>query len=144
MRVLRDAVRCAMVYRARWNAQLPMRIVLIVLLMFSAAPTVAGWVTFSETETAVYYLDYETLRSDGGLRSIWTLLDRKTRDTDGPKSFRTLHQYDCIGKRWRILSYTAFAGMNANVLASDHSPRDWSDVSSATMADIIFKLVCTP
>lgn len=122
-----------------------MRVVLTLLLLLIAVdPAWAKWVKGAETDDAVIYLDAARIRKDGDLRRVWRLQDLKQRDSDGVLSRRGLQEFDCKGKRFRVLSGTGHEGSmgTGRTLRSFDSPTDWADIRPGTPAADILRRVC--
>ncbi len=100
-----------------------MRLVLSVLVMISTTPAWAEWEKMSESERAVTYIDPNTIRKDGHLRSVWDLQDLKERQGNGALSRSALWQFDCKQERERILGISHYSGPMAtgNTLSSSLS-----------------------
>lgn len=72
------------------------------LLLLLAAPARA-WVSLGETETTAYYLDPDTVKSEGQQRRVWRLFDLKEKQRNGIKSGKALIEIDCDAGTYRYL-----------------------------------------
>lgn len=121
-----------------------MRLVLTVLLLVAVNPAWAKWVKGAETDDAAIYIDPAKIRKNGHLRRVWRLQDLKQRDPDGVLSRRGLQEFDCKGKRFRVLSGTGHEGSmgSGETLRSFDSPTEWVDIKPDTPAEDILRRVC--
>ena len=55
-----------------------MRIVVYLVLVFITTSVNAGWMNMEDTDNEVHYMDTDTIVSDGVLRKVWQLTDRKS------------------------------------------------------------------
>jgi hypothetical protein len=120
------------------------RLVLTVLLLIAVNPAWAKWVKGAETDEAVIYIDSAKIRKHGQLRRVWRLQDLKQRDPDGVLSRRGLQEFDCKGKRFRVLSGTGYGGSmgTGQALRSFDSATEWVDIKPDTPAEDILTRVC--
>ncbi len=118
-----------------------MRLVLCLLLVFSAVPSWAGWVKMAEI---AFHIDSDTMRINGNVRRVSELQDLKTKDTGGELSRRLLVEYDCKEGRRRLLSLTTYAGPMAtgNVLVNLNKASAWDYISDGATASSTLKFVC--
>ncbi|HEX2545060.1 MAG TPA: surface-adhesin E family protein [Ramlibacter sp.] len=71
-------------------------------LLLLAGPAHA-WVSLGETESTAYYLDPDTVKSEGERRRVWRLFDLKERQKNGIKSGKALIEIDCGASTYRYL-----------------------------------------
>ena len=121
-----------------------MRIVLTALLMLATAPAWAEWVKVDETDEVLIYVDPATIRKDGNLRRIWEMQDLKARDSDGSLSRRALSEYDCKGKRLRLLSLSTHSGQMATgkIIITVSPSGKWDCAVPGTSGQTMLKFVC--
>lgn len=120
------------------------RHIFALVLMLSAAPTLAGWDTVYETKTAVHYIDPETIRKEGDLRKVSTLQDLKVQGERGERSMRALMEYDCKNKRVRPISATAHRGQMATgeIVATISKPSKWISIAPESAFNTTLRHVC--
>lgn len=123
-----------------------MRVVLL-LLLFAAAPAEAGLVKMVVTkDDDVVYIDPATMRKIGNLRRVRVIQDLRKKGPAGEMSRRVFWEYDCAEARYRGLSMTSYAGPlgSGQVLGSVDTAGSWFDIVPDTIDAIILKTVCAP
>ena len=87
---------------------------LITLLVLSSGPAYAEWVAIGSTDDGMtVYADPDTVRRKEEMVKMWVLLDFKTTQTVASHlmlSIKAQEEYDCDGKRRRVLTYSEFSG----------------------------------
>lgn len=110
----------------------------------SAGPqSITNWVKVFENTQFVNYYDSATVRKKGHLRIIRTLYDLKAPGAGGDLSAQSLMEFDCAGKRHRILSHRVYSGQMATgkILSSDNTQDiEWRELSPG---NAILQLVCS-
>jgi len=94
------------------------RLLLVTLLVLSHGPVSAEWVLvenkFQSTGLQTVYIDSDTIRREGNLVTLVTLLSwDRIQENKSPSRFhstRITKQFDCVEKRFRSLSITHFSG----------------------------------
>ena len=142
----------------------------LVLTLFSAKVAHADWVKITETDTAVHYVDSNSVRKIGDIRLVWELQNLKfeTRPAFwwqeksllemiwhrpmeaifGPSekkfSFRYRSEYNCKNSSWRVSLYSSHSGPMATgkILKQVEPDYDWAYASPNTPAMNILKKVC--
>jgi hypothetical protein len=91
---------------------------LLVALFLGSVPADAEWVAIENSYLLpglqTVYIDPDTIGREGNLVTIWQLIDFKwmqgnPRGTPRFLSTMTHKQFDCVGKRVRILTFTEFS-----------------------------------
>lgn len=118
-------------------------------LALCATATQAGWTAVGEAnEVFAAFADPESIRRDGGTVKMSGLYDFKRQDFTpeglGLYSTVVLREYDCAGRRVRLLSYVDFSGrMATGTAVSTHSgARRWEDVVAGALDDAYLALAC--
>ncbi len=121
-----------------------MRLLLTLALLLACTAARAEWEVLTETGTAVYYVDRETVRTDGALKRIWGLQDMKAPDAGGVFSRRVLDEYDCKAEKFRMLSVSHHSGRMAQgaTLANYRDAGPWDHIAPNTVAAKVLKLIC--
>ena len=121
-----------------------MRNVLIATLMLLCGSAQAEWLFVGGSDRVDYYIEMKTIQKTGDRRQVLELLDLKSPDVRGNRSYLALYEYDCPTQRARILRSACFDGpMGGGQKTHEQSvPGDWLPTSpgSAGMAQIT--LVC--
>jgi hypothetical protein len=112
-----------------------------------ASSAFAEWTRIGNTDQAIEYIDYATIRRNGALGRIWTLHDLKVRVADFPSgtmSIRTLTEFDCAQERSRSLSNSAHSGAMATgrSLLVVTTAGEWNYIAPGTVDDGVRKIVC--
>ena len=122
------------------------RTLLLISICFVTGSAWADWVRVTGNAELTYYIDPATIRKDGNLRKVWSILDLKEPDKkSGELSSRTRQEYDCKEERYRFLSMTEHSGQMAtgNTLKNINEPSEWWDVPPKSMNEIVLKAVCS-
>lgn len=87
---------------------------LIVLLVLSSGAAYAEWVAIGSTDDGMaIYADPDTIRRKDEMVKMWILFDFKTTQTVAGHlilSIKGQEEYDCDGKRRRVLTFSEFSG----------------------------------
>ena len=134
-------MQCAVTYNAGAFLKRPLAYFLgfgslITLLALSVGPVYAEWVAVENNDLVpglqTVYVDRDTIRQEGNLVTLWQLIDFKLMQGNagmgplgfGPHRFlstETHKQFDCAGKRLRLLAFTEFSrGMGTGVPADGY------------------------
>jgi hypothetical protein len=132
---------------------------LITLLVLSSVPAYAEWVAVEKDYLLpglqTVYVDPDTIRREGNLVTIWQLIDFKQMQGNagmgplgfGPNRFlstKTHKQFDCAGKRLRLLAFTEFSrGMGTGIPANgyvDHG--NWIPVEPNSINQALWDVAC--
>lgn len=123
-----------------------MKKLFLVCLMMLAGSAWAEWVLTLRNGDSIIYIDPETIRKDGNLRRVWTLIDYAQKSTNGRASTRLRVEYDCKEERHRVLSLSthseAMAGGDQLVSHTYAEPIKWDDIPPQTGFVTILKIVC--
>jgi len=111
------------------------------------AESPSRWQKLTEFHQLVFYVDFSTLTVEGPLRSVWEVRDRKWMSRSGAWSHLTLSQYDCVERRYRLLSFSSQSGHmgEGDVIQSQsvRSPGEWdTDFTAESPAEVIRRAVC--
>ncbi len=120
-----------------------------VVLAFFAGAAAADWTALG-VEDAIHaaYYDRETLHREGGLARMSGMYDFRRRDytSQGKALFSTvvLREYDCEGRRVRLLSYIDFAGHMGTGEAVDQASRAgrWEAVAPGGVDEAYWQVAC--
>jgi len=94
------------------------RLLLVTLLVLSHGPVSAEWVAverkYQTSGVQTVYIDSATIRREGNLVTLVTLLDWEWKQGNrSPSRFHSTRiekQFDCADKRFRSLAFTHFSG----------------------------------
>jgi hypothetical protein len=122
---------------------------LTVLLAMSSGGALADWTAVGRAdEIYAAFADKATLRRSGNIASMQGLYDFRRQDftPEGRGLFSTavLREYDCAGRRVRLLSAIDFSGhMGAGVAVSTSStPGRWEAVHEGGIDDAYWQVAC--
>ena len=124
------------------------RLLLIILPFLSNSPAYAEWVEIAATDYGMtVYVDSDTLRHEGDLVKMWSLLDYKTTQTIGVGLFmsrKDQREYDCTKERDRVLTFTQFSGNmgSGKVGYSNSDGSDWAPVVPQSVNQTVWKFAC--
>jgi hypothetical protein len=126
---------------------------LIIFLSLSSIPAYAEWVAVEKDYLLpglqTVYVDPESIRREGNLVTIWQLIDFKWMQGNprGPHRFlstKTHKQFDCVGKRVRLLAFTEFSrGMGTGMPRDGYVDKDnWLPVEAESMSHALREAAC--
>lgn len=132
---------------------------LVMLLFLSGAPAYAEWVAVEKDYLVpgrqTVYVDPESIRREGHLVTLWQLTDFKWMQGNqglgplgfGPHRFfstKTHKQFDCVGKRVRLLAFTEFSlHMGTGIAAHGYVDRDnWLAVEPESINQALWEFAC--
>lgn len=129
------------------------RLLPIILLVLSGGPAFAEWVALESQYQSLglqtVYVDPATIRREGDLVTLWQLTDYtwKQGNIIGSRRFAstTTHkEFDCTGKRVRLLAFTDFLGhMGTGSAASGYVDQDtWLPVEPETLNHALWEVAC--
>jgi len=115
-------VQCSVSYYGGLSFKLPLAYslgfwLLITFLVLSRGPVYAEWVALEKQYQSpgqqTVYIESDTIRREGNLVTMVVLVDWKWAQGNGRGAHRFLStmthkQFDCVGKRLRLLAYTEF------------------------------------
>lgn len=108
----------------------------------------ADWQLLSVNEGSTLYYDRSSVVRQKGSARMWKLTDFSEIRFVGPKPFISsvdLWEFDCSGKRSRMLSGTAYSGRmggGAVIFAADYSDADWSHVVPDSTGELALVVAC--
>jgi hypothetical protein len=126
---------------------------LIMFLFLSSIPAYAEWVAVEKEYLLpglqTVYVDPDSILREGNLVAIWQLIDFKWMQGNprGPHRFlstKTHKQFDCLGKRVRLLAFTEFSrGMGTGMPNDGHVDKDhWLPIEAESMSHALWEAVC--
>ena len=126
---------------------------LITLLFLSTAPVNAEWVAVEKdymlSGLQTLYVDPDSIRREGNLVTMWQLIDFKWMQGSarGPTRFlstETRKQFDCSGKRLRLLAFTDFSrGMGTGIPADGYvDTGNWLPVEPESINQALSEVAC--
>lgn len=138
------ATRLQAYFRSFWS--------LITLLVLSSVPAHAEWVAVEKDYLSpglwTIYIDPGTIRREGNLVTVWQLVDFKTmqggRSPTRFYSTKTLKQFDCVEKRFRLLAFMEFTdGMGAGIPDYGYVDKDnWLTVEPESVNHALWEVIC--
>jgi surface-adhesin protein E len=123
-------------------------LVLITLLLLSSGPAYAEWVAVDKNDDGrTVYVDPATIRRNGDLVKMWTLLDYTTVQTVVQGLFLSMRQelqFNCAEKRQQLLASTMFSGNMERGYAvySDLDEGKWRPVAPRSIGEVLWEFAC--
>jgi len=134
-------------------------LVLIALLVLGNRPVYAEWVpiekNYLEPGLQIVYVDSDTISREGNLVTLWQLTDFKWMQGNagigrlgfGPHRFlstKTKKQFDCAGKRLRLLAFTEFSRhMGTGRAADGYVEKDtWLSFDPDSVNHALWEVAC--
>jgi hypothetical protein len=124
-------------------------LMLLLLGVWVSGTARADWTKFDSVDTGTYYLDLDTVKKSGYIRSFWSILDyrlpQKTSRGMHYQSTRTHMEIDCRQKTVHILSFSMHAGpmLGGEVIDTQGIMRDWQSIPPDTPLEKLHRVVCT-
>ena len=122
--------------------------VLMAALVLSAFQARGEWMAVTTgTEPLTVYVDPETVTRAENHVTVWQLLDFKITQTVGGKPYLSVklrNEFDCGGKKTRILEMTHFSGNlgSGKVIATHATSQQWVPISPDTLALTVLTQLC--
>jgi len=118
---------------------------LIAFLLVVAPAAWAGWEEIASRDGQALFIDHETIRKDGSLRRVWTMCSYAVANADGALSTKSLIEYDCAYRRYRVLTISTHEECmgEGKTLHVEAAPDPWwRDVVPDTVAAKVLYQVC--
>jgi hypothetical protein len=126
---------------------------LITFLVLSSGPAYAEWVAVEKDYLLpglqTVYIDPDTILREGSLVTVWQLVDFKAMQGGrSPTRFfstMTHKQFDCVGKRFRLLAFTEFTdGMGTGEPTVGYVDKDtWLSVQPESITQALWEVICS-
>jgi hypothetical protein len=116
------------------------------ILLASAAQ--AQWTQLGRNENLRLFVDQTAIQRNGDIAQMWQLYDYITAQWAGAQviySVKNLVEYDCAGKRTRILGGSAYGEHmgQGKVIASENAPNaEWSPIPAGGTAENTWSIAC--
>ena len=126
---------------------------LLTALLLIHVPAYSEWVAVEKDYVLpgfqTLYVEPETIRREGNLVTVWQLLDFRWMQGSarGPTRFsstKTHKQFDCKGKRLRLLAFTEFSHQMGTGRSTDGyvDKEKWLPVEQNSINYALWELVC--
>lgn len=119
---------------------------LILLSMFSST-SFGEWAAVVETlDGNTLYVEFETIKKDGGHVYYWRLTDYLKPNKSGDLSVKSYNEVDCgTPLKWRGLSYLFYSESmgRGSAISTDNEKREWLYPVPGSSGEDILKVVCT-
>ena len=119
----------------------------LVSTVFSSSPSYAEW---TEVGTHVdghkYYVDFETIKKNGGYIYYWRLRDYIKPDKWGDFSSKVFQQVDCKLSKYIVLGdsyHTGPMGGGETSTSSNDPDTEWSNIVPGSIGELVQKSVCS-
>ena len=119
-------------------------LLLTLLLLLAPPPALAEWTRMDGNATTTIYTDMGAIRKSTDGRQAPFMMDRSTPDSEGVRSMIDIYEFDCAGKRARLVQSTDFKGAMGTgaIVSANRTPLEWSAVLPGTRLDVSLKSVC--
>lgn len=126
---------------------------LVLVLVLCSGSVYAEWVAVEKDYLSpgrqTVYIDPDSIRREGNLVALWQLIDFKWMEGSarGPARFmstKTHKQFDCAGKRVRLLAFTEFShSMGTGISVDGHiDGGHWMPVEPESVNHALWELAC--
>ena len=124
-----------------------LKVVLMLALGLTCSSAMAGWIKVNYNERVTSYVDPSTIRKNGSMVKMWSLLDLKTSIVTNGNEYSSIisrDEYDCKEEKSRLLSLTMYAGKmgQGEVVHTESSIDAWQEVVPNSTASIKWKRAC--
>lgn len=121
------------------------RLLFALLALSFSASAAAGWVKVGETEDGAFFIDPESIRSNGHFRKVWVITNMKKRVVEGAHSYRVQWEYDCREERSRVLYLSGHTKhlADGDTVFSSSDPQKWEPTPPNTPDALIRKIICS-
>ena len=96
-------------------------------------------------ESLVFYIDFDSIRSEGNFRKVWAINDFKKLDGDGEMSTRFRLELDCKEEKFRTITISSHSQNMAKGMplrsVTPEFPK-WGDIAPDTPIAATLKLAC--
>ena len=129
----------------RIPACLLLRAAALAALALAVTGAGAAWVGIGESESTAYYLDPDSMRTDGAHRRVWRLFDLKEAQGDGVRSGKALIDIDCGAGTYRYLKTMYYSEpMGAGRYLGGRGEHRKEHIAPGTLIGQLATLVCRP
>jgi hypothetical protein len=124
------------------------RLLLIALLVLSSGPAYAEWVAIGSTDDGMTaYADPDTIRRKEEMVKMWVLFDFTTSRSMASHlmlSIKGQEEYDCDGKRRRVLTFSEFSGNmgGGKEVNSTSGESTWVPVDPESVVQTLWTFAC--
>lgn len=122
-----------------------LRIAALAALALGATGARSAWVGIGESEATAYYLDPDSVRTEGTHRRVWRLFDLKAPQGDGVRSGKALIEVDCRAGTYRYLKtmyYSETMGRGRPLGGRGEHRKE--HIAPGTMVGQLAAMVCQP
>ena len=123
-----------------------MKTLIVALSLLVSATAWAEWTLIDSQDSDKTYIDLPTIRKDGNLRKVWSLLSSNKTDKDGVMSKRVHFEYDCKNYTYRIMNISHHGKEMAGgdvLLNEESSDKTKTSIPPSSISARIFNIVCT-
>jgi hypothetical protein len=117
------------------------------MLLAATTQADADWRRAGDSANATFYLNEDTIRSDGSMTRMWNITDYRELQTWEGYSFfssKSQSEYDCEQRRVRIITEQGFTGHMAQGKPTYQidEPRPWQPILPGTTGEVRFRVAC--
>ena len=121
-----------------------LRMLALATVAFGASGAAQAWVSIGESASTTYYLDADTVRTDGTNRRVWRLFDLK-EPRDGVRSGKALIEIDCRRGTYRYLKTMYYSDpMGTGKYVGGRGEHSREHIAPGTMISQLATRVCEP
>jgi len=115
------------------------------MLLVVCCSVFAEWRILAKTDGEIFYVDFDTIRSEGNIRRFWALKDFSVAKENGMLSSRAFEEFDCKEGRFRILDISAHSEHGAagkTIQSFSNIDGEWTRIAPETVRYFVLKVVC--
>lgn len=127
-----------------------MKRLILTVLMMTCSFAWAKWEIVSLEDKFIYYLDKSTIRKNGVIAKVWSMIDffeLQTEYGNKYKSQKMLFAYNCLEETFALISmikYSDSLGEGGAIFSSTIKQSDlkWSPIIPETYSEVFWKIAC--
>jgi len=122
-----------------------MRKIIVIGLILLTSSAWAEWTFLIKIENGdTYFLDLETIKKNGHLRQVWSLMEYKPSPIYG-QSGRMKLEFDCEKEQYKYIYISSHSGLKATgetLESYQYKDDEWELIPPNTPMSKILKIVC--
>ena len=121
----------------------------LLLALILSSPSFSEWTKVTKIDDGtVYYVDFESIKKQGGHSYFWALSDSPEACMHGHLSGKTHKKVDCMLMRYQDLSFKNYKqsmGLGSEDRQNNYSPKnqEWEYPQPNSSSEAILKAVCS-
>jgi len=125
------------------------RIILFLMVILFSSSAAAEWTLVANNgeQGVEIFVNKESIKKDGNLVTIWTLIDYESPQSVGGKnqlSTKSLDEYDCQNEQYRTLNLYWYSGHKekGKIVYSELVPGKMQPIIPNSVVERVWKITC--